>query len=459
MREMMVSCRKKDDTQSFHDEGEFKDMVRQHKDQLEIIELLIKYLPDAKQKLLGNIEAFRKYIYNEKPSYHTQSYARNGNYEENFFQSFTYEDFTYSLNLEDDVPLQLFPTDRLSIFNEGLSNEPSMDDLFKKLPILQKLHAKVKKGFVMERKLLTPTDYIRRLFLKSWELQADGHQMNATMQMSSIAMFTERLIEQGIVAEKTVFLDCGSSYGSFLWFLSQHWKEVRNLKLLGIKYSDLRHVLGCHATYHMFRKAQSNTSRLDGELLTNVILQHRNLQTMSSFVGSPTIVFMFDKAFNWELCFHVLLCALATPSVMYLISCKGSFKIYANCGVTLRFNHLIEKTEGFEELFTISDLKMNGKGEAAGDFTIFRRTNKMFNEASITSAIDGWLEGCADTDKEKVLSCYTKAWTTVNQDLPSLNTYEDFLAYYANEGCPDKLKKIARNKSKSVEGSTPMLGG
>jgi hypothetical protein len=121
----------------------------------------------------------------------------------------------------------------------------------------------------------------------------------------------------------------------------------------------------------MFKKAQSNTSRLDGELLPNVTLQHCNLEAMSSFVGSLTIVFMFDKAFNWELCYHVLLCAINTSSVKYLISCKGSFNTTVKCGMEIKLNKLVEKTEWFDYAKEIKGLKMNGKSsESSGTFTV-----------------------------------------------------------------------------------------
>ena len=335
----------------------------------------------------GDFKAFSNFMQSKK-CYHTDRYESDENYYCDFFQSFTYEDFTYSFKEEEDVPLQLFPTNWLSIYNEAL-NEQSINSLFEKLLSIKKLNAKVKKGFVRERKLFTPTDYIIAWFRRVWELQADGAQTNATIQMSSIEKFAKFLIDKGIVTSDTVFLDCGSSYGSFLWLLSQELKAFRNLRLLGIEYSDLRYVLGCHATHHMLTKAQSKTSRLDGELLHNVILQHRDLKTIASFAGSPTIVHMFDKAFNWDLCFHVLLCAIATPSVKYLISCKGHFKTFAKCDVRIRFNDLVEDTQFFKKIASISGLKMGEKSrEAAGTFTIFQRTNKRMQKRRILSCIN-----------------------------------------------------------------------
>ena len=455
MSKMMVPCRKKSGTISFNEEDEFKDMVRQHTDPMDTIELLIKYLPYAMQQhfVAGNVKEVSNYIFHQKECYHTERYEKKGDYESDFFKSFTYEDFTYSF--DDDASLQLFPTERLSIFNEAL-NEPSMAAIIQNISNISKLHAKVKNGFVRKRKLLTHVDYIRSSFRNNWELQADGDQTNATLQTSSIKRLALELRDKGVVNSNTVFLDCGSSYGSLLWFLSYFSMDhSTNLKLLGIEYSLLRHVLGCHTAYHMLKKAKSKTSRLQGELLPNVILQHGNLEAMSSFVGSPTIVFMFDKAFNWELCFHVLLCAIATPSVMYLISCKGSFKTTGKCGVEIKFNKLVENTELFEVFDTIKGLKMNGKSEAGGTFTVFRRVKGKESFRIENEHIRKWLEGCGDANEKNVLSCWNKALETQEQDLPSLNTYEEFVDYYAHQGCLDKLHKIARNKSDSFKATYP----
>ena len=150
-------------------------------------------------------------MFKQKTCYCTETYESEENYHSDFFQSFTYEDFTYLFDLNNDVTLQLFPTKRLSIFNEDL-NEPSMADLFQKLAPISNLYKKVKNGFVRNCKLLTPEKYIRRSFWSNWELQADGDQTNATMQMSSIKTFADSL--KDIVKSNTMFLDCGSSYGS-----------------------------------------------------------------------------------------------------------------------------------------------------------------------------------------------------------------------------------------------------
>ena len=444
---MMVPCTKKSGTMSFKEEQEFKDIVRKYTDPLDLIELLIKYLPYAMQQHFkeGNVEEVRSYMFRQKECYHTVRYEEKGDYETDFFESFTYEDFTYSL--DDDVSLQLFPTERLSIFNEAI-NEQSMAAFLQNLPNISSLRAKVKNGFVRERKLLNYVDYVRSFFLKIWDLQADGDQTNATMQPSSIKQFAEHLKSNNMVDSNTVFLDCGSSYGSLLWLLSHYLEEHSNLKLLGIENSDKRHVLGCHTACHMLKKAKSKTSRFQGKLLPNVILQHGDLEEMSFFKGFPTIVFMFDKVFNWELSFHVLLCAIATPSVMYFISCKGSKKTTGKCGVEIKFNELVEKTEVFEVVDTIKGLKMNGKSEASGTFTVFQRVKeKCFTIQN--KHICKWLAGYGDENEKTVLSCWNKALEMQVQDLPSLNTYEEFVEYYANQGCPDKLHKIARNKSDS----------
>ena len=90
-----------------------------------------------------------------------------------------------------------------------------------------------------------------------------------------------------------------------------------------------------------------------------------------------------------DLCFHVLLCAIATPSVKYLISCKGHFKTFAKCDVRIRFNDLVEDTQFFKKIASISGLKMGEKSrEAAGTFTIFQRTNKRMQKRRILSCIN-----------------------------------------------------------------------
>ena len=460
---MFVSCPMDDklDTCAFTHEKEFEDMILNSTTTMERINLLTKYLPHTqymKYVVRGDFEGISEYMFNEKKCYHTPKYKKSSEavINDDLFQSFNFQDFTY---IKKDSSIELLPTNRLLVYNKAI-DDGKINHLILDNVSLEKIRRKVKKGYIATAvRIIDVIQFIRSSFLLGWHLQADGDQTNATLTQASILTMAKELVNKDMIKAGDNFVDFGSSIGSFLWFLSENLRKLDSnyisLKLYGIEYSKNRHILGSYLTYEMLRKSRQEWNKLSSPLGHNVYLRLLSILDVAILPNQPTIAYMFDKAFYWTLCYHVVLVAIATPSIRCLICTKPSHSAKGKQGTAIKFGEIILKTGYFKLVHTISGLKMNGKAsETAGVFHIYEKIKKV--DTVISSHIKCWLSesNCSEQDVIEI----TKNWEKANKkNVPALepfNTYEECCSYYKeNENldnlCDEDHLRLISNESKA----------
>ena len=58
--------------------------------------------------------------------------------------------------------------------------------------------------------------YIKPYFKMAWELQADSYNTNAMLTSNSIRKLSDTMIKEKIIKDKSLLIDCGSSFGSLI---------------------------------------------------------------------------------------------------------------------------------------------------------------------------------------------------------------------------------------------------
>ena len=345
----------------------------------------------------------------ELPIYHTitteQIKLKESFIKESFFKTFQHTHFKYKATKTPNKRYcyDVVPTSKLLCCNADAFKCVStfldrMSGIFKGNGFANKLKnlfdgQRLSKIKVDEKK--DAISIIKSSFKTAWDHQADTYQTNATITGKSIRKLTDHMVEKKILLDNSLFLDCGSSYGSLLLNVVNICKDKNiSIKGYGIEYAKIRHSLGCES---MVKCIEGSTSQWISDMNFNVEIVHRNLldyfritkEGLNHDTNGSRIMFAFDKAFDGNLLIHLTLLAINSDDIDFFITCRETFeskkhkchletKSFVNengkiGGVTRNgfFHRELLDHMKFKHHSKVSNVFMNGSNESAGTFHIY----------------------------------------------------------------------------------------
>ena len=160
----------------------------------------------------------------ERTKYHGQTHS-SVDIQVAFNKTFSHTDFKFSKEPGTNTyERRFYPTK--SLFTRGMKGEESMKLFYDQWIANRKNQSSLRRSVdqtLFEKRVnksIVTNVFIYTFFKRLWDLQADGDQTNATMTNASLERLVPWLCDKGIIRDKDVFLDIGSSYGSLLWYVS-----------------------------------------------------------------------------------------------------------------------------------------------------------------------------------------------------------------------------------------------
>ena len=172
--------------------------------------------------------------------------------------------------------------------------------------------------------------------------------------------------------------DIGCSYGTLLLqakdylerFYKQKGKEIK-VYAYGCDNSSQRITLGAG-----FIKDLIDEGHIKDLANFRTLIFHQDILKRTS-LEQIDFIYMYDKAFEPFLLIHCLLIAIKSKDVKWIMSCKK--KVSWKKQLKFDFQDVIQKTNCFEELCKIGNVRMAGSGES-NTFIIYKKKHGVNNE-------------------------------------------------------------------------------
>jgi len=412
-----------------------------------MIGFLTSYTPHWEANI--SMDEFEKFI-DDLQTYHTMRMS-NDCIKKSFFETFRHIHFKYRRNATRNgrFKYDVLPTSKLYSYNKDAFEEISifLDRLIGKKGIFhnQGICNKLKTHF--NKKLLSThtqkpkkdvVSFIRPYFKTAWILQADSNQTNATLTDASIKRLVDHLIKKEVLNNKSIFVDCGSSYGSLLLnVINLCMKDRVMVKGYGIEYATLRHDQACKSILNCI--SGYDTELWVEDMNFNVELVNRDLLEYSKITkdnlkhdtNGNRIMFAFDKAFEGNLLVHIALLAVNSDDIDFFVTCRETFETKEH-NIQLQTNSRIDengictgrtnkgflhrdllKYLGFNPHSVLKGTTMNGGNDSGGSFYIYdvRNCHRNVDRNFLSSLWENFLSemGVTEEAMDVLITQWTKA--------------------------------------------------